>query len=167
MIQECWRLDRELAQWFDMHGLQLQMDGLMERRFRNENPLLSDIVTAHIMGIFWTACILVYSTLRSVLALQNGGGEASLPNRMELRQYCWHVADIAEVLLHPSAGVFGMHSAPLPVGIALMCLNLIEESSGSMSHERRRLLGLFDIGHGRGDDLRKFIASATRDVDHL
>ncbi|KAK0716139.1 hypothetical protein B0H67DRAFT_582470 [Lasiosphaeris hirsuta] len=167
MMQECWRLDSELTRWFNMYGPQTQLDELRERKFRNDDLLLSDFVVAHIMGIYWAACILVYSTLQSVSMLHNGDGEVALPERAELMQYCQHVAYIAEVLLHPSAGVFGMHSAPLPVGVALMCVNSMEQSSGSTSPEKRRLLDLFNMNQGRGNDLGKFLASAMKDVDRL
>ena len=82
MLRECWRLDRELLRWFDTYGPESQIEALRERAFRNENPVLSDVVTAHIMGIYWAVCILVYGTLRSVLALRHGALDetALLPN---------------------------------------------------------------------------------------
>jgi hypothetical protein len=165
VIQECWRLDRELTWWFDEYGPKSQIDKLMERRLRIETPLLSDFATAHIMGIYWTGCILVYSTLRSALAMFCGVRQLPLPDRTELRQYCRLVADIAEVLLHPSAGMFGMHSLPLPVGVSLMCLNSMEGSLCSV--EKRRLLDIFEKEQGRAKGIREFVFSCMTDVERL
>ncbi|KAM7185206.1 hypothetical protein V8F33_012549 [Rhypophila sp. PSN 637] len=166
ILKECWRLDRELLRWFDKYGPRRQIQELRERRFRNQDPSLSDAATAHIMGIYWAVCILVYSTLQSVLALHNGGiDEAALPERMELKQYCRHIADIAEVLLHPSTGVFGLHSTALPVGVALRYLNSVDEPDFGelMSPEKRRLLGLLDGDQWRVASLRTFLSSTIKD----
>ncbi|KAK4208330.1 c6 zinc finger domain protein [Rhypophila decipiens] len=173
ILQECWRLDRELLGWFDKYGPRRQIEELRERRFRNQDPSLSDAVTAHIMGIYWAVCILVYSTLQSVLTLHNGGcmsiDEAALPERMELKQYCRHIADIAEVLLHPSTGVFGLHSTALPLGVALRYLNSVKEPDFGelMSPEKRRLLGLLDGDQWRVDSLRTFLSSSIKDQNRL
>ena len=62
-LQECWRLDTELLPWFQTYAPPMtQIEALIDRRSRNESPLLSDVVTAHIMWIYWAVCILVYST---------------------------------------------------------------------------------------------------------
>jgi len=170
MLRECWRLDRELLRWFDTYGPESQIEALRERAFRNENPVLSDVVTAHIMGIYWAVCILVYGTLRSVLALRHGAlDETALPKRTELRQYCRHIADIAEVLLHPSTGVFGLHSAPLPVGAALRCLKTLEQlrPGEAAPPEKQRLLRLLEGDQARIVGLRNFLSSSMKDRDWL
>ena len=46
------------------------------------------------MGLYWTACLLTYTTLR--LALPASEVEA-LPSRMEPRPYCKNVIDTAKV----------------------------------------------------------------------
>ena len=92
---------------------------------------------------------------------------------MELRQYCRHIADIAEVLLHQSTGVFGLTSAPLPVGVALQCLIALEGEESLLGQmemgmpEKQRLLRLLEEDQTRTGGLRNFLSSSMKDRELL
>ncbi|KAF6808532.1 C6 zinc finger domain protein [Colletotrichum sojae] len=158
LIAECWRIDRELTWWLDNLSPQAELADLQARGAAD--PTACDVVVASAMGLFWATCILTYSTLRLALGPEAVAG-AGLSEHTNPRPYCTKIADIIDVLFHPSAGTFGVQSAPLPIGMALVYLNATDE--GFNSAEKRKLRSYFGKRSNNGIGIGKFLVSTQSD----
>ncbi|KAL0933762.1 C6 zinc finger domain protein [Colletotrichum truncatum] len=156
LIRECWRIDAELMSWLDSLSPQEEFKALEARGL--ENPTTCDVVVASAMCLFWTTCILAYSTLRMAFGPNPG---VELPERTNPRIYCTKIANMVDVLFHPAAGTYGIQSAPLPIGMSLVYLNSTEE--GFNSQEKKKLVSFFGKRANNGIAIGKFLVSTQRD----
>ncbi|KAJ0381864.1 hypothetical protein COL922a_013701 [Colletotrichum nupharicola] len=156
LANECWRIDRELTRWLDNMGPTEELKDL-ERRVV-DNPTMCDAVITSIMTLFWTTSILAYSTLRLALGPKP---DIELPERTNPRVFCTKIANIVDVFFHPNAGTFGISSAPLPIGMALVYLNSTEE--GFNSEDKRKLVSFFGMRANNGIGIGKFLISTQSD----
>ncbi|KAJ0274988.1 hypothetical protein COL940_009045 [Colletotrichum noveboracense] len=156
LVNECWRIDRELTRWLDNMGPTEELKDLERRGV--DNPTMCDVVITSIMTLFWTTSILAYSTLRLALGPKP---DIELPERTNPRVFCTKIANIVDVFFHPSAGTFGISSAPLPIGMALVYLNSTEE--GFNSEDKRKLVSFFGMRANNGIGIGKFLISTQSD----
>ncbi|KAK4107928.1 hypothetical protein N656DRAFT_784690 [Canariomyces notabilis] len=113
LVQTCWRLDAELALWVNTAHF-----GDANRALEVLNaPFSIDVLAAaHIMSIYWCACIVTYSTLRDLLSPSE---IARLPPYTDPRTYFRSIADVVTVMLHPSSGIFGAQLTYFPAVIVM------------------------------------------------
>ncbi|KAI8257711.1 C6 zinc finger protein [Colletotrichum sp. SAR11_239] len=156
LVNECWRIDRELTRWLDKMGPTEELEDLERRGV--DNPTMCDVVITSIMTLFWTTSILAYSTLRLALGPKP---DIELPERTNPRVFCTKIANVVDVFFHPNAGTFGISSAPLPIGMALVYLNSTEE--GFNSEDKRKLVGFFGMRANNGIGIGKFLISTQSD----
>ncbi|KAF4814178.1 hypothetical protein CGCSCA5_v007908 [Colletotrichum siamense] len=156
LVNECWRIDRELTRWLDKMGPTEELEDLERRGV--DNPTMCDVVITSIMTLFWTTSILAYSTLRLALGPKP---DIELPERTNPRVFCTKIANIVDVFFHPNAGTFGISSAPLPIGMALVYLNSTEE--GFNSEDKRKLVSFFGMRANNGIGIGKFLISTQSD----
>ncbi|KAI3529466.1 hypothetical protein CSPX01_15515 [Colletotrichum filicis] len=155
LIKECWRVDEELNWWLDNLSPNKELEELATRG--SNSPTACDVAVASIITLYWTICILTYSTLRLAI----GTKSPELPERTDPRLYCTKIANIVDVFFHPSAGTFGIQSAPLPIGMALVYLNSYEE--GFNSETKFKLVSFFGRTANNGISIGKFLMSTQRD----
>jgi len=155
LVRECWRIDEELTWWLGNLSPKQELEELMARGL--DNPSACDVAVASIMTLCWTVALLSYSTLRLAIG-KNAGLE--LPERTDPFIYCTKIANIAEVLFHPSAGTFGIQSAPLPIGMALVYLNSFDE--GFNSETKWKLFSFFGRTASNGIGIGTFLRSIQR-----
>lgn len=155
LIGECWRVDAELNWWLDNLCPKKELEQLETRG--SISPTACDVAVASIITLHWTICILTYSTLRLAI----GTKPSELPERTDPGLYCTKIANIVDVFFHPSAGTFGIQSAPLPIGMALVYLNSYEE--GFNSETKFKLLSFFGRTANNGISIGKFLMSTQRD----
>ncbi|KAI8274513.1 hypothetical protein K4K60_009656 [Colletotrichum sp. SAR11_57] len=156
LVNECWRIDRELTRWLDNMGPTEELKDLERRGV--DNPTMCDVVITSIMTLSWTTSILAYSTLRLALGPKP---DIELPERTNPRVFCTKIANIVDVFFHPNAGTFGISSAPLPIGMALVYLNSTEE--GFNSEDKRKLVSFFGMRANNGIGIGKFLISTQSD----
>ncbi|GKT65480.1 C6 zinc finger domain protein [Colletotrichum tofieldiae] len=156
LIKECWRIDEELNWWLDNLSPRKELEELMARGL--DNPSACDVVVASIMSLCWTISLLSYSTLRLAIGEKTG---LELPKRTDPLIYCAKIASIVDIFFHPSAGTFGIQSAPLPIGMALVYLNSSEE--GFNSETKWKLVSFFGRTANNGIGIGKFLLSTQRD----
>ncbi|KAJ0155201.1 hypothetical protein CTA2_12932 [Colletotrichum tanaceti] len=165
LVEDCWRMDGELQWWLDNLSPRAELRELMDRGGGLDSPTARDVVVASVMALCWTVSLLTYSTLRLGLAVgakeEAGPDPPELPARTDPLVYCARIADVVDVFFHPAAGTFGVQSAPLPIGMALMYLDSSED--GSDSETKRKLRGLFGRTASNGIDIGKFLLSTQRD----
>ncbi|OLN94292.1 hypothetical protein CCHL11_02814 [Colletotrichum chlorophyti] len=159
------RLDRELRWWLENLSPESRwLDDLTVRSFKH--PTGDDIALAHVMTLFWTTCILVYSSLNMVLYTSPASfaSETFQPiDCTDLRQYCTRIADTVEVFFQSEAGLVGMHAAPFPTGTAIKYLMFTE---GIGSDDCRKLIGYFKRQNG-GAAMGRFLTTSLQEWDKV
>ncbi|KZL75718.1 C6 zinc finger domain protein, partial [Colletotrichum tofieldiae] len=159
------RLDRELTWWLAnlSPGSQWLID-LQNRDFKN--PTADEVALAQVQTLFWTACILVYSSLHNSLALCPASFASELveaTRHTNPRPYCTLIADTIKVFFEPEAGLVGMYAAPFPVGIAIKYLMFTE---GFESRDCMKLIGYFQRQEG-GAAMGRFLTNSLREWDRI
>lgn len=148
LAEQCWRIDITIVWWSENIGPVDYMNGLFERKFQNQTP--DDAAVAYIMLHYWTACMLLYATLRlSLGACLGTEGLLCLPERADPRTYCRNIIYATEVLRHPMAGAFGIHASMFPFSMAAAYLLAVEgrrDEHDKVSPEMTKLLSLFEDG---------------------
>ncbi|KAK0732018.1 hypothetical protein B0H67DRAFT_92482 [Lasiosphaeris hirsuta] len=153
LVRRCWRYESELSAWRARAGI---ADPAYRLELGVGSPPALDLVAAsHILCVYWSMCIIVYSTLHSLSA-----DKTTLPERANPRVYCRRIAEAVPVLLHPRSGAYGMHLANFPAAIALVYLNAAD-GGGVASEERGIILRAFERSVA-GKTAGHFIASAQR-----
>ncbi|KAK1982064.1 hypothetical protein LZ30DRAFT_718345 [Colletotrichum cereale] len=155
LVKECWRIDGELTWWLENLSPNKELEELMARGL--DNPSACDVAVASIMALCWTVALLSYGTLRLAIGKKAG---LELPGRTDPLIYCTKIANIVDVFFHPSAGTFGIQSAPLPIGMALVYLNSSEE--GFNSETKWKLSSFFGRTASNGIGIGKFLMSTQR-----
>lgn len=133
ITRRCWLLETELLTWRE--ELDLADPEQPTVTDPSPSPALDLIATTHILCLYWSMFIIIYSTLRAV-SLEG----IALPPHANPRIYCRRIAEVVSILLHPDAGVYGVHLANFPTAIALLCLNATTRDGDAESEEKRMIL---------------------------
>lgn len=153
LVHRCWHYESELSAWRTQAGI---ADPTYHLDVELAPPPALDLIAAsHILCVYWSMCIIIYSTLHSL-----SEDETLLPKRANPRIYCRRIAEALSVLLHPQSGVYGMHLANFPAAVALVYLNGVE-GGGAMSEEREIIVRVFE-GSVTGKATGRFIESTQR-----
>ncbi|EEY23486.1 conserved hypothetical protein [Verticillium alfalfae VaMs.102] len=158
LVADCWRTDERLVSWFEEQSPRAHLEALKEREYKEPTP--EDTAVAMSMSLYWTACLLTYSTLILVLTFNPTSplDITTLPERMNLNSYCAAIADILEIFFQPSSGIFSVQLVPLPLGIALSYLASTLKPGTPPPTELKKLLGYFTRGAG-GPSVGSFLRS--------
>lgn len=122
VVQDSWSLESDLARWFNSFASQQQVVDLL---WGSSSPMPTDFPIAHLLCIYWAACILIYGTLRIVSPAMF----SDLPDRMDPLLYCKNIIDMVEMFSHPTSGDPRMHSLGFPLGTAFLYLTATEAGS--------------------------------------
>ncbi|KAI1336962.1 hypothetical protein F5Y15DRAFT_418527 [Xylariaceae sp. FL0016] len=152
VISSCWNLEDRLQTWFQ--------EAAPLRPFRDKTGELidpcgaDDFAWAHLTTIYWSTCLLLYYTFRSV----SGPSMALLPH-MNPTICIRELALALPYFWRPGAGLMGADMAAFPLGICMHILYAgpIEES------EDRMLLEELVTSPGVQDTVLKFLRSLQRD----
>ena len=136
ITRRCWQLETELLRWRE----EVEISDLEHPSVAGApaSPPLDLIATTHILCVYWSMFIIIYSTLR--VAFRDA---TALPTRADPAIYCRNIADGVSILLHPDAGVYGIHLANFPTAIALLCLNASARDGDAEPEEKRMILEAF------------------------
>jgi len=150
IVYECWRLETELLAW------KKEADIAIPNLGQNaSSPTLDLIATTHILCVYWSMLIIVYSTLRAV-----SPDVTTWPARTNPRMYCRQIAETVSVLLAPDSGIYGVHLANFPIAVAMKYLN--EDVDGdSVPAEKTMLLEVLGRS-SNGKAAGRFITSTQR-----
>ncbi len=153
LVQECWRHESSLSRWRADVGIadptyQLDVDA--------PSPSVDLLAAAHILCLYWSICIILYSTLRIA-----SEAEAELPARADPRFYCRRIAETIPILLHPLSGIYGVHLANFPVALALTYLHAVD---GSLVTAEKRLFLDAMRRSGHGETVDRFVTSTQHGI---
>ncbi|KAK2795132.1 hypothetical protein FQN51_000551 [Onygenales sp. PD_10] len=151
LLQTCWELERELINWRIHLGIK-DPTYTLGTTDPSSPYSLEHLAACHIMCLYWSASIILYSTLHIV----SNNPPTPLPPHTEPRIYCRRIAEAVPLLLHPLAGGYGVHLTSFPVSAAMMYLNAVD---GEMVSEEKRMI--FDAfkGSGHGRTVERFNGS--------
>jgi hypothetical protein len=119
LLLKCWSYDDQLQSWAGFISPIAAADGLglAYQPPPEAEPITQEqLASAHGLSLYWTTCLLLYSTLRLAYGIFKADG---LPERANPYPYIRNIANVVHVLLRPSAGMYGQHIAVFPMGIAL------------------------------------------------
>ncbi|EGY23391.1 C6 zinc finger domain-containing protein [Verticillium dahliae VdLs.17] len=158
LVADCWRTDERLVSWFEEQSPRAHLEAIKEREYKEPTP--EDTAVAMSMSLYWTACLLTYSTLILVLTSNPTSplDVTTLPERMSLNSYCAAIADILEIFFQPSSGIFSVQLVPLPLGIALSYLASTLKPGMPPPPKLKKLLSYFTRGAG-GASVGSFLRS--------
>ena len=143
LIQSCWNHDRQLIHWFSL----VCGEGNLSKRCLSTDSgkdTVTHVAVIHGMCLFWTTCLILYSTLRTA-----SGPEAEFPERTNPVPYASKLAEAISILLQPSAGLYGKQSAVLLLELAIKYTVSINE----LSYETEVLLKTFrSLKDGLGNE---------------
>lgn len=119
LVQKCWALQAELAVWL---GTVHVSDPTYALDVLNA-PFSTDLLAAaHIMCVYWCACIVTYHTLRDLLSPAE---IAMLPPYMDSQLYFRRIAEAVTVMLHPSSGIYGAQLTFFPTAVVMIYTRLV------------------------------------------
>lgn len=151
LIQKGWALESELAAWRST----VKIGNTAYSLNVLSTPFSMDLfAAAHIMCIYWCACIVTYSTLRDVLSAPEA---ACLPPHMDPRIYFRRIAEAVTIMLHPSSGLYGVQATNFPTLLVLMYM----DACGGMEEVREMILDAYRRT-GRDKVVERFHASMRR-----
>lgn len=148
LVRQCWQLESELANWLGNVRLS---DAVYAPDFLSAPFSVDVLAAAHVMCIYWCACIVTYSTLRAVLPAPYAG---HLPPHMDPRIYFRSIAEAVAVMLHPSSGIFGAQLTYFPTAVVMAYLR-----GGGEDDEAKVMI--FDAYRraGKAEIVERFLAS--------
>ena len=141
LIGKCWMYDALLLDWANSICPSQQPFGSSYQPPEDEIVSPQQLAHAHGLSLYWTTCLLLYSTLASA----SGSSSILLPERTDPRVYIGSIAKVVPVLLRAGSGMYGQHIAALPLGVALQ----FAMATDSMAHEQAMLVRNFEIPRGR------------------
>ena len=153
LLNDCWHFDKQLREWLENHAPKQIL-----RTPDTESPTLidtTDLGSAHIMTLYWSVCIILYSIMRTVM-----GTETRLPERGDIKAYCRNIIRTIPIFFHPAVGTFRAHLATFPMGLVMRNLDLFEPEERAVE---QRLLESCCRTQG-GAAIGKFIKSLELDA---
>lgn len=146
--RNCWAFEEKLVDWRTKVGV---ADPIYTLDVNHTCFSLDLVAASQIMCLYWSICIIVYSTLRII-----SGPQTNPPTYTDPRLYCRRIAEAIPVLLHPLSGVYGVHMVGFPVALALRYLEVVDGQV--VSEEKLMILDVFrKSGHGKLVD--RFVSS--------
>lgn len=136
LTQKCWEHDRQLLNWL---GVVSQLGSPPGEPGSDDLRVVTEVAQVHGMSLFFTTGLVLYSILRTV-----SGSEADLPQRADPMHYARKLTEAIAILLQPSAGLYGLQSAVLPLEVALRYtedMGLLSDAAGPLMERLRRLKG--------------------------
>jgi hypothetical protein len=113
-VAKCWIYDEQLRTWLAV-VCPSSTGCAWECQQPNIGPIsVEDIALAYALQTFWTACLLLYDTLRKA---SNPG--VLLPEHTDPQIYVHNIVSTTPILLNPSSGMYGQHVMILPFALAL------------------------------------------------
>lgn len=132
LVAHCWLFDRRLAEWY------LSLPPTAEHELLGPNKrnffTVEDLSAAHLLTFFWSICLILYITIPNVLGL-----ETPLPEHATPQVYCRKIIQTIPVFLYSEVGMYRVHLATFPMGVALRYLTSI--GPDEMPEERTLLAG--------------------------
>jgi len=150
LTRKCWAHEDALARWRTEVGVpdpEYRINGALP-------PSMQLLAACYLICLYWSICILLYSTLRIA-----SGPDPELLSQTDPMPYCRRIAEAVAVLLHPASGVYGMHLANFPTALALSYLHAVDGSH--ISIEKRMFLDAFN-GPGHGTTVNRFVHSTQQ-----
>lgn len=114
LMEKCWTHDQELLNWAAMVTSSPETLGIAYQAQNCDQISTAAIAQAHGLSLYWTACLVLYSTIRLA-----AGQDAHLPERVDARIYIRNIAKVLPDLFRPGAGMWGQLNAILPLCMAL------------------------------------------------
>lgn len=139
ITRRCWLLETQLLTWREEVDLADPEQPTCTVADPSPSPALDLIATAHILCLYWSMFIIIYSTLRAA-SPEGTTPPTALPVHADPRIYCRRIAEVVSILLHPDAGAYGVHLANFPTAIALLCLNATTRDGDGEPEEKRMIL---------------------------
>lgn len=150
LIRKCRVHEDALARWRTEVGIpdpEYRINGA-------SRPSMQLLAASYVVCLYWSICILLYSTLRIA-----SGPDPELLPQTDPRPYCKRIAEAVATFLHPASGVYGMHLANFPTALALSYLHAVDGSH--ISTEKRMFLDAFN-GPGHGMTVNRFVQSTQQ-----
>jgi hypothetical protein len=161
-VQRCLEIGEQLQRWQHKHGTIDDLDK-PPRTSLSEHEQRIRFARGHISMIYWSACTLVFATLRhagkTVYPLD------TLPSYTEPKPYASMIARSAPYFFEPHGGTFGPQAIAFPIGCATMQIGLIAKD-GEEPEEKRILWELLSRP-GLGKAMGKFLIALQRTSVHL
>jgi len=154
ITRRCWQLETELLRWREEVKISDLEPPLVP--YAPSSPPLGLIATTHILCVYWSMFIIIYSTLR--VASRDA---TKLPARADPAIYCRRIAEVVSILLHPDAGVYGIHLANFPTAVALLYLNASARDGDADPEEKRMILEALQRS-ANGRTAGRFITSTQK-----
>lgn len=154
LIQKCRAHESALTCWRAVVGIADPTYRIDGADVSSPPPTVQILAAAHILCVYWSTCIILYSTLR----IASPQDFSELLPLADPRHYCRRIAEGVAILLHPVSGVYGVHLANFPTAVALMYLNAID--GVHISAEKRMFLDVFRRP-GHGTTVNRFVRSTT------
>lgn len=160
VLQKCWTLDSALQKWHLKLLTMLDQPNPTSSRIsegRNElNP--HDFKTcgfgaAYLILLYWGICIMVYSTLRTVVRQIGEPLGVPLPARTDPGLYAIKITQSVDYFFAQDAGLVGMQYVIFPLGVALQHLIATRATD---TQAWRKATRVFDQ-EGVGSSLGKFL----------
>jgi len=140
LISSCRTHEAALQAWADSVDPACDILGSSYQPPQTESISVEQLACAHGLSLYWTACLLLYSTRQLVNNSDGMNLNSTDPARADPRTYIRNLARVIPVLLHPSTRMYGQHIAAFPLGIALQ----FALSDDSMVAEQRVLASNFE-----------------------
>ncbi|SPO01764.1 uncharacterized protein DNG_04437 [Cephalotrichum gorgonifer] len=162
LIAKCWVLDGQMQQWEASLPDPIGLHDIPT--FSPDSPTIShkQLSLVEMKALYWSGCLLLYSTLNLALCLHQDGTSASLPERADHNIYIRNIAGAVQFLLDPQAGLLGQHVAVWPLAMALQfCMTLPAKPMDLQPKEIAILVQTLQGSQGEG--IKKFILSMNAD----
>ncbi|KAL9037669.1 MAG: hypothetical protein Q9214_005599 [Letrouitia sp. 1 TL-2023] len=143
VADRCWDMDQLLQQWCHSvvskfsaplpSAIQMQTDSVSIQSCRDQPRYfrVDDYIEAYMLMLYWTTCLLTYSTLQLNYAKLHAESPSlvpeRLPDRTRVQQYAISIASSVEYFIHPDMGILGPQFLSFPMGTALFFFELVDE----------------------------------------
>jgi hypothetical protein len=122
LIDHCWLCDEQLTAWHETVTIYKN-----SQPFNNaqESILVDtmDLGSVHLMTLYWSTCILLYSVLRQAI----GPESKLLPERTDIKTYCRKIVRAMPIFFHPAVGAFRAYLSTFPMYVVILHLYVFGE----------------------------------------
>lgn len=166
LIDHCWRCDEQLTNWHDTmtaykdiapsagfqtkHRNQAFSATLDEdlqpinNNAREKSMLVDtmDLGSVHLMTLYWSTCVLLYSVLRRTV-----NPDTHLPERVnDIKTYCRKIIRAIPIFFHPAVGAFRAYLSTFPMYVVILHLYVFREEEKKV--ELKLLEDCYDTPEG-------------------
>jgi hypothetical protein len=114
LVARCWVYDTQLRTWLAATSPSTGDCAQVYRQPEIDHVSYEDISLTYAFQTFWTACLLLYTTLRLA-----SDPQATLPEYTDPQIYVHNITVTTPTLLNPSSGIYGQYIMILPFALAL------------------------------------------------